>query len=797
LHHILLIYPENTTEKLGFEHIRQATLERITSQVGRELIEQWVAESVPAKVADRLQRTREIMYMVRAGDSVPLPELPDVRGVLKRARAEGSVLDVMSILAVGQVAVAARRVRQFLLQRGDMCPNWHAFAGKIVPLKSLEDEIFRVLTELGGIRDNATPELQQIRRSLNSRRNDLRSTLNKVLRQASKDGYLSEQEPTIRGGRMVLAIRAEHKRKISGFVHDTSATGQTVYLEPVEALHINNDIRQLENDELREIERILRILTGRVRESSAEVLDNALNLGQLDAALAIARTSLELDGVIPEVGPIQLIRAFNPHLLLRARRDGNPETIVPLDFALESHEKCVVITGPNAGGKSVALKTLGLHTLMMQCGYAVPLREGSKLPVFESMFVDMGDEQSIDDDLSTFSSRLMWIRKTAISANKNSLVLIDEAGTGTDPAEGVALYQALIDHLMDRGATVVVTTHHGNLKVFAHNHPGAVNASMEFDQASLSPTYRFRKGLPGSSYAFEIAQRIGVPVSILDQARALLGDARNQLEHLISDLERNSQDAWKVRLEMEQQLREAQKLVREYEQKNESLRNERDKIREKALIEAKSIMQSANKRVEEAVRRIAEEQAGKKEVKQIRRELDDARIEVDQELSSLEAERAPKVLGTPPVVGDHVKMADGNTVGELLEISGNQAVVLAAGLRLKTRYRNLVKVEAPVRRKEHVRVTILNAGDDDGFIRPTATSVDLRGKRGDEAIAELTMFLDRAISAGLSQVEIVHGKGDGILRKLTHNYLRDRKEVREFTLAPWEQGGPGCTIALF
>lgn len=793
----MIVFPENTTEKLGFEHLREATLERVSSEVGRERILALRPESDPKAVEKRLQRTREIMFLVRSGDQIPLSELPDVRPVLKRARAEGSVLDVMGILAVGQVAMVARRVRQFLLQRGETCPEWFAFAGELQSLKSLEDEIFRILTESGNIRDNASPELQQIRRSLNSRRNDLRTTLNKLLRQAAKDGYLSEQEPTIRGGRMVLAVRAEHKRKISGFVHDTSATGQTVYLEPVEALHINNDIRQLENDELREIERILRILTARIREVAPGVLSNAMLLGELDGALAVARTSLELDGVIPEVGAIRLVRAYNPHLLLRARREGNAETIVPLDFALDEGERCVVITGPNAGGKSVALKTLGLHTLMMQCGYAVPLREGSRLPVFGSIYVDMGDEQSIDDDLSTFSSRLMWIRKTAVSANRDSLILIDEAGTGTDPAEGVALYQALISHLMDKGATVVVTTHHGNLKVFAHNHAAAVNASMEFDQTNLSPTYRFRKGLPGSSYAFEIAQRIGVPRAILEQARALLGDTRNQLEHLIAELERNTQDSWKVRLEMDQQLREAQKLVRDYEQKNESLRSERDKIREKALLEAKSIMQSANRKVEEAVRRIAEDQPGKKEVKQIRKDLDQARVEVDQELSTLETERAPKVLGTPPKAGDFVTMSDGNTVGELLEIMGSQALVLAAGLRLKTNYRNLVKVEPPVRRKESVRVTIINASDDDGFIRPTASSVDLRGKRGEEAIAELTLFLDRAISAGLSQVEIVHGKGDGILRKLAHNYLRNRKEVREFALAPWEQGGPGCTIALF
>lgn len=744
------------------------------------------------------------MRLLSIGDPLPLEEMEDVRPALNRARPEGSILDTHSILNIGRLMVMARRIHQYFSQRDDQYPTWRIFSGKITPLKSLELEIFNVVSDHGGIKDTASPELQTIRRNLNARRNDLRSTLNKILRQASKDGYLSEQEPTIRSGRMVLAIKAEHKRKISGFIHDSSSTGQTVYLEPVEALHINNDIRQLENDEQREIERILKVVTSRIRESQSPIKTNAELLGEMDAGFAIGRLSLEFNGVIPELsesksaaslGEINLIKAYNPHLYLKAVRAGQSAEIVPMNFRLEKNELCLVITGPNAGGKSVALKTLGLHAIMVQSGFAVPLGEGSTIPVFGSMFVDMGDEQSIENDLSTFSSRLAWMRETEISAQWDSLVLIDEAGTGTDPEEGVALYQSLLEILIERRCTSVVTTHHGNLKVFAHNHPHVVNASMEFDQKNLSPTYKFQKGLPGSSYAFEIGQRMGVSDELLKRARSLIGDSRNKLEMLISSLESKAQQAEEMRLSMEMKLKESGKLMNEYQQKYDTMLRERDKIREKALIEARDIMQGANKRIEEAVRQITEGKAGKKEIKEIRKEMDVAQKEILSDLNEITADPEPKTLGTPPVIGDSVKLIDGNTTGELVEIDGKQAVVLAKGIRLKTRYKNLVKVEK-LKKKEWSKVIIVNSADDDGdmIVRSVSSSVDLRGKRGEEAITELTYYLDRAISSGLNQVEVIHGKGDGILRKLVHNYLRDRKEVGEFGLALWEQGGPGCTI---
>jgi DNA mismatch repair protein MutS2 len=795
------IYPHNTIEKTGFEFIRDATLAHTVSVLGEE----WIAEIQPSAdfdtVTTRITRTRELLSLISSGDVPPLNEIPDIRPDLNRARPEGSVLDPAAALQIGKVLVTARRISQYFSKREERCPIWYRYILQIQSRKILEDEIFRILSDTGAVKDNASVELQQIRRSLNARRNDLRSSLQKVMRQANKDGYLSENEPTIRGGRMVLAIKAEHKRKISGFIHDTSATGQTVYLEPVEVLHINNDIRQLENDEKREIERILKILTAQIRAEIPVIRKNLSLLGELDASIAIARLSGDIQGVIPETYeqgsrgyPLQLIKAFNPQLLLKFRKQGSGESVVPLDLHMDHNEKCLVITGPNAGGKSVTLKTLALHALMFQCGYALPLQEGSRMPVFSGLFVDMGDEQSVEDDLSTFSSRLDWMRETCRLADTGSLILIDEAGTGTDPEEGVALYQALLEVLLKRGALTVVTTHHGNLKVFAHNHPMVVNASMEFDQKTLSPTYRFRKGLPGSSYAFEIAQRMGVPDEIIVRSRELIGDTRNKLERLIAELERMGQETETLRNDQERRLREAQKLINDYEQKTETLNRQRDQIREKALIEAKEIMQSANQRVEEAVRLIREQKAGKDQIKEIRKDISHHQKSVDEQLEQVREVKMPKVLGAPPKVGDTVKLSDGHSTGELIEVTGNRAVVMVNGLTLKTSYKNLLKVQASPKKEPRVHISIINSADDDGVIRRATPTLDIRGKRGEEAIAELTRHLDRAIASGLTQVEVIHGKGDGILRKLVHNYLRDRKEVREYALAPWEQGGPGCTL---
>ncbi|HLR33108.1 MAG TPA: Smr/MutS family protein, partial [Fodinibius sp.] len=522
----------------------------------------------------------------------------------------------------------------------------------------------------------------------------------------------------------------------------------------------------------------------------------------IDVISAKAQLSITLRGYVPvisETSHLYLKEAYNPLLLLKNRElpQGDREEVVPLDLELAEQERCLMITGPNAGGKSVALKTLGLCCMMMQSGIAIPARDSSELPVFSHIFVDMGDDQSIENDLSTFSSRLEWMKHTIEHADKQSLVLIDEAAAGTDPEEGGALFQSLIELLIEREAKILVTTHHGTLKVFAHDHRYAVNGSMEFDQDTLSPNYRFKKGVPGSSYAFEIAQRMQLQRPLLEQARVLLGEGKKDMETLIAELEAKSQEAGQLKKKYDDLKSDTEQARRRYEEKRSALEKEQNTIREKALKEAKSIMDSANQKIERAVERIvAKGEKDNEAISRARREVAEFRRQVDTGLEEVEEEEPVfQDAADRPRTGDRVRLKDAQTTGELEEVSGKKAVVLAGGLRLKTDYANLVKVENASRKESRQRVKVnFEGGSRYKVVKP---QLEIRGMRGREAMKEVQNYLDNAIAAGRSEVMIIHGKGEGILKNLVHEYLDERKEVEGYHMAPIQQGGAGCTVVTF
>ncbi|MFH5886042.1 endonuclease MutS2 [Halalkalibaculum sp. DA3122] len=799
-------YPPHLSEKLGFETIRREAVGRTRSVVGEEHLQRMEPSSSPDRVARLLDETREMMDLIRNDAAFPLDNLHDIRDSLSRSKPEGTLLSAEAFLEILQLAASARRVKSFLGDRRERYPVLDALAVELIPLKELEEEINKVITEQGSLKNNASSELQSIRSRLGKRQNDLRNTINRVMSRATKQGMASDEGPTLRNGRMVIPIRAEYKRKIQGFVHDVSSTGQTVYLEPVEALNINNEIRQLESEEKREIERILRALTNEVRKNHRYLEQNIEVLGRFDMISARAQLSIDLDAFVPVLSDgkyLRLKEAYNPILLLKNRSlaEEQREPVIPLDMELEEGERCLMITGPNAGGKSVAIKTVGLCAMMMQSGFAIPAKDSSELPVFSKLFVDMGDDQSIENDLSTFSSRLQWMKSVMQEADGSSLVLIDEAGAGTDPDEGGALYQSLVEHLISCGALSLVTTHHGALKVFAHEHPHAVNGSMEFDQATLSPTYRFKKGVPGSSYAFEIAQRMDLSPELLQKAREITGSTKQDMESLINELESKTQEAETLKRDYDRLKKKMETERQKYEDKRRALEKEKDQIREKALKQAEEIMQSANRRIEQAVERIV--QQGKKDkqaISRAREEVSEQKDEIEEELEELEArqkqEQREQLSDEPPKVGDIVRLMDANTNGELVEVNGNQAVIQAGGLRLKTKFNNLVKVKDASEKpspKNRVRVNVPRSARPG----PTKPSIEIRGMRGREAIKEVEHYLDNAIAAGLNSVEIIHGKGEGILKNLVHEYLDERAEVSSYSLAPADRGGAGVTLVKF
>lgn len=796
----MLIHPDTLIEKTGFGQIRRAAASRAQSDMARENLAELRPSSDRSLIRESLEKCREMMHLLQFDAAFPLANLHDLRHWLSRSNAEESILPLEAFVEIREVSVTARRVKSFLEDRREEYPQLTGVAGGIVPLKELEKSIGGKISDQGELRSDASRELQQIRGKMNRRRTDLRSTINRVMSKAAKDGMVSDEGPTIRSGRMVIPILAEYKRKIQGFVHDVSSTGQTVYLEPVEALQINNEIRSLESEEKREIDRILRQLTASVRGERDGILRNLEVLTAFDILSARARLSADLDGYIPVVSErdhLYLREAYNPLLLLKnlGLKKEEREEVVPLDLELEEKERCLIITGPNAGGKSVAMKTLGLCVMMVQSGFAIPARDSSELPVYGELFVDMGDDQSIENDLSTFSSRLEWMRHTMDKAGERSLVLIDEAAAGTDPEEGGALFRALIESMIGRQARVLVTTHHGSLKIFAHEEEQAVNGSMEFDQSTLSPTYRFRKGIPGSSYAFEIADRMEVDRTLLSRARELVGTAKSDLESLITELETRTQEAAELKEKYNALKARMEAERNRYEEKRSSIEKERDTIREKALKEASEIMESANRRIEEAVEMIMQQGEGDKEtIRKARRNVESHRQEVGDELEDLDRRKKERRKDSedPPREGDTVRLQDGNTTGELAEINGSDAVVLSGGLRLKTKFDNLVKVEDAGKRNEKQKISVNVVGREGP---PSAKpSLNIRGMRGPEAVQEVTHYLDNALAGGLNKVEIIHGKGEGILRKLVHEHLEQRSDVKRYEIAPIEQGGAGCTI---
>jgi len=793
----MLTYPENSFRKIGFESIRKATLRKCFTPYGREELESMSPLREIDAVQKQLACSAEWLKLLQSGSNHPLSNLDEVREMLKQSRVIGSILPLSDFPIILDNARLARIIKQFFDRTEAEYSSLKKIVHRLVNLKPLEDAIQKVVTDRGELRDDASPELRKIRNRLNRERNRLRNTIQQVMKRAAKDGMTSDEGATIRNGRMVIPIQAEFKRKLEGFVQDVSSSGQTVYIEPVQALQINNEIRQLEAEEQREIERIIRQLTSEVRKYHEELELNCGHIGELDAIHCKVSMGMDMDGVIPIVHPerhLNLIRAKNPNLLLKNLGSKEPEPVVPLNLELMHEEFALVITGPNAGGKSVAMKTVGLLSLMVQSGYPIPVQPDSTLPVLSGLFVDIGDDQSIENDLSTFSSRLNWMKKTLEMVEPGALVLIDEAGAGTDPEEGGALFQSFVEEIIEHGSRVIVTTHHGSLKVFAHEHEKVVNGAMEFNQENLSPTYRFKKGIPGSSYAFEIADRMELPADVMARARGLLGDQRDKMGDLLVNLERQMQESEETLAETHRRLKEIEKREKIYLDKASNFENKRKKILERAYKDAEEIMRGANKRIEEAVEKIV--QAGvedKEKIKEARSDIRDAKKEIHFNKEELEQEEEkPFRSDEAPSVGDYVLIGESDTSGELIDLSGKNATVLVNGMKIKSKVDKLVKTHPPKKQKKAPHLRSYSGSENiDLSVSPR---LDLRGQRGEEAIHELTLYLDKAVARGLREVEIIHGKGEGILQKLVNEYLEQRKEVKEFDIAPWESGGSGCTI---
>ena len=779
---------EHALERLEFDKVRQRLMRYAASDIGRATLAGMMPSTSLAEIRAGLALVSELKRLLQEEGDFPLTGIYQVTSLIQRSAVEGAILFAKDLTQVGSTLRAARVLRTFVVKRRDRYPLIWDIADRLFTDKVLEFNIEQAIDESGAVRASASRELQSIRRIITERYEHLKRRLEGILKNVSELGFTQDDIITTREGRMVIPVKVEHKHRVPGFIHSASASGATVFIEPTETLELNNEIRSLQFQEQREIDRILKDLTLQVRDRGDSLLSNVSILARLDVLHARAKYSTEILGVEPvvtEEGPIKLIQARHPILLMT----HGYNTTVPLDLDLGSTFNTLVISGPNAGGKSVALKCVGLLVLMAQSGLHIPASEQSRLRMFKKIFVDIGDDQSIENDLSTFSSHLANLKLIAGEADRSSLVLIDEIGTGTDPAEGGAIAASMLESLTRCGAFTVATTHHGALKVFAHETEGVENGAMEFDQETLTPTYRFKSGVPGSSYALEMAERMGFQDGLLKRSRDFLGHQQTKLENLIAELEASSQ---RYKRDLELLLAEKQRvdlLVNEYESKIAAQAKELREVKRKAIDEARQIVERANAVIERSIKEIKEKGADKTTTQDVRREVAQLKEEIrakEEEVKQEPSAEKPEML----TVGSAVKLAGENEVGEIKSIApdGKTAVVVFGIVKMKLRMSELQR--APLRTPSSAQAPVQLREK----FAALAHGLDLRGMTGEEAIPLVDKFIDDAALVGLHRIDIIHGKGTGALRRKVTEFLSHHPRVKTYRLAEWNEGGTGATV---
>jgi DNA mismatch repair protein MutS2 len=776
-------------EKLEFEAVKARVLHYAESEPGRRLLADLLPSTSLSTVREQLARVTEMKRLLVEEDAVPLEGIHAVRPALQKSGVEGATLQPRELLQIAALLRVSRALRAFAAKRQTDCPMLWELAEPLHADKVVEFNIEQAIDESEAVKAGASRELQAIRRSIAEKYESLKKRLQGILKNVSTQGFSQDEIITTREGRMVIPVKAEFKGHVPGFIHSASSSGATVFIEPADTLDLNNEIRSLQFQEQREVERILRVLTGQVAAIRDPLLLSLEMLARIDSVHARAKYSIEVLGSEPVIatdGPLRLVSARHPLLV---QKHGYRST-VPLDLELGAGYRTLVISGPNAGGKSVAMKTVGLLVLMAQAGLHIPAGDGTRLPMFDAILVDIGDDQSIENDLSTFSSHLRNLRGIADAAGERTLVLIDEIGAGTDPAEGGALAAAMLEHLTQKHAWTIATTHHGTLKAFAYEAEGVENGAMEFDRATLTPTYRFRSGIPGSSYAIEMASRLGFSRGLLGRTRELLGVQQSRLDGLIGELEASAQQSRKEMEELRTEKARVDRLIGEYETKIRSQAAELRETKRRALEEARDIVAGANAMIERSVREIRETSAQKETVKHLRDDVDRLRQEIRRQEETVVPE--PAVASEPEAVagGSTVRLKAGTDTGEVLSISadGKQAVVVFGAVKMKVPVKDLVVAprghHAAPRRQEPVV----------DLQKPVARELDVRGLSGEEALPLVDKFIDDAVLAGLHRVDIIHGKGTGVLRKKVGEFLTSHPRVKGFHIAEWNEGGTGATV---
>ena len=828
-----MIYPHNFEQKIGFDDIRRLLKEKCLSSLGEGRVDEMNISDSFNEIEERLNQTNEFVRIIQEEDSFPAQYFFDVRPSLKRIRVEGMYLDEQELFDLRRSLETIRDIIRFLSsedeEENSPYPNLKRLAGDIAVFPQLITRINGILNQYGKIKDNASQDLLRIRRELASTTSGISRSLNAILRSAQSEGYVDKDvAPTMRDGRLVIPVAPGLKRKIKGIVHDESSSGKTVFIEPAEVVEANNRIRELEGEERREIIRILTSFSDTLRPSVSDILQSYEFLAEVDFIRAKAYFALQTNSLKPALESEPLIdwtMAIHPLLQMSLAKHG--KKVVPLDIELNSKQRILIISGPNAGGKSVCLKTVGLLQYMLQCGLLIPLHERSHAGIFGSIFIDIGDEQSIEDDLSTYSSHLTNMKIMMKSCDERSIILIDEFGGGTEPQIGGAIAEAVLKRFNHKKTFGVITTHYQNLKHFAEDHEGVVNGAMLYDRHLMQALFQLQIGNPGSSFAVEIARKIGLPEDVIADASAIVGSEYINADKYLQDIVRDKRYWEGKRQTIRQREKHMEEVIAKYEADIQELDKSRKEIIRKAKEDAERLLQESNAKIENTIRTIKEAQAEKEKTRIVRQELNEfresmediekknteekiaRRMEKLREKQNRKKERKDKSQEVQPKpqtpktesieIGCQVKMKGQSSIGDVLEINGKNVVVAFGMIKTTVKLDRLerVKPNNSQPKNTNTKSTFVSSQTQDSVYEKKLgfkQDIDVRGMRGDEAIQAVTYFIDDAILLGIARVRILHGTGTGILRTLIRDYFKTVPGIAHFQDEHVQFGGAGITV---
>jgi DNA mismatch repair protein MutS2 len=782
---------ERVLKTLEFDKIKAQLIEHVSSSLGRNKVEELVPSTDYNEVVRWQDETDEAAKVYRMRGTIPLDGIYDIGAHVKRSSI-GGMLSPIELNHVASTVHASRQMKRFIeeFHEEEAVPILFTLTDSITVLAEVEEEIKMAIDEQGSVLDSASDTLRTLRNQLRRNEAKVREKLESMIRSSNAQKMLSDSIITIRNDRYVIPVKQEYRGNYGGIVHDQSASGQTLFIEPQSVVTLNNELQGIRVKEQQEIDRILTQLTALVGQNEEELLHIVSVLADIDFMFAKAKYAHRLKASKPKIndeGKIVLLKAKHPLI--------PPEVVVANDIVLGDTYTSIVITGPNTGGKTVTLKTVGLCTLMAQAGLQIPVLDGSEMGVFKSVYADIGDEQSIEQSLSTFSSHMVNIVSILEKVDHESLVLFDELGAGTDPQEGAALAISILDEVNKRGARVIATTHYPELKAYGYNRESVVNASVEFDIETLSPTYRLLIGVPGRSNAFEISKRLGLKEDVIETARSHVSEDNNKIENMIASLEESRRHAEREHEEAKDLLKQAEMLHRDLQKQVMEYYEKKETLQEKAKKEAKEIIEEAKKEAEAVISDLRKMQLEKRaEIKEhelidARKRLDDATPQIDIEMKKQQAPSNSTHVYQP---GDEVKVLTFNQKGQLLQkVSDKEWQVQIGIMKMKVKEKDLefIKAQKVVETKPLATIK--------GKDYHVSLELDLRGERFENALARVEKYIDDSLLAGYPRVSIIHGKGTGALRSGVQEYLKNHRAVKKIRFGEAGEGGSGVTVVEF